>query len=138
MAFGIDFHSWLMEFLFLRRVSLEGMSCEIGLDARQRMIQKSLSLFPRGRIGILHQRVLGDILLQEKLIEFEMRTIPLFVYLARAAHPKQGLEDIFELYQPPYLLVNGGAVDRFLYAFTVTGYFTHFLNYVISCDSNHS
>jgi|1185.fasta_scaffold1780362_1 hypothetical protein len=71
-------------------------------------------------------------------MEFEMRTIPLFVYLARAAHPKQGLEDIFELYQPPYLLVNGGAVDRFLYAFTVTGYFTHFLNYVISCDSNHS
>ena len=48
-----------------------------------------------------------------------MRMIPLFVYLARGAQPKQELEDIFELYQPPYLLVNGGAVDRFLYAFTV-------------------
>ena len=51
------------------------------------------------------------------MIEFEMRMIPLFVYLARGAHPKQELEDIFELYQTP-----GGAVDYFSYAFTVTGY----------------
>jgi hypothetical protein len=51
-----------------------------------------------------------------------MRMIPLFVYLARGAHPKEVLEDIFELYQTPYLLVNVGAVDYCLYAFTVTGY----------------